>query len=190
MYEFYGFIRKQTRDSASKEGGELEFPAGYMFKDVPQLGGRGHRRPGPVPPRRARPAQHQAGDRHALRRSGAAGAARVSRPVLRGHQRRPERRHGGAAQDRPGGRGVRPQVRRTRSPPACTRRSRSTTRSSIRSTRSALSSTCRSARPRACPGRASRTRRRTSRTSTRCAGSSPSSSSSPVTAANRGPTSR
>ncbi len=36
MYEFYGFIRKQTRDSASKEGGELEFPAGYMFKDVPK----------------------------------------------------------------------------------------------------------------------------------------------------------
>jgi predicted TIM-barrel fold metal-dependent hydrolase len=36
MYEFYGFIRKQTRDSASGEGGELEFPAGYMFKDVPK----------------------------------------------------------------------------------------------------------------------------------------------------------
>ena len=36
MYEFYGFIRKQTKDSASQEGGELEFPAGYMFKDVPK----------------------------------------------------------------------------------------------------------------------------------------------------------
>jgi len=36
MYEFYGFIRKQTNDSASQEGGELEFPAGYMFKDVPK----------------------------------------------------------------------------------------------------------------------------------------------------------
>jgi predicted TIM-barrel fold metal-dependent hydrolase len=36
MYEFYGFIRQQTRDAASKEGGELEFPAGYMFKDVPK----------------------------------------------------------------------------------------------------------------------------------------------------------
>jgi hypothetical protein len=36
MYEFYGFIRKQTRDAASVEGGELEFPAGYMFKDVPR----------------------------------------------------------------------------------------------------------------------------------------------------------
>jgi uncharacterized protein len=36
MYEFYGFIRKQTRDKASVEGGELEFPAGYMFKDVPR----------------------------------------------------------------------------------------------------------------------------------------------------------
>jgi predicted TIM-barrel fold metal-dependent hydrolase len=36
MYKFYGFIRKQTRDSASVEGGELEFPAGYMFKDVPR----------------------------------------------------------------------------------------------------------------------------------------------------------
>jgi uncharacterized protein len=36
MYEFYGFIRKQTRDAASVEGGELEFPAGYMFKDVPK----------------------------------------------------------------------------------------------------------------------------------------------------------
>ena len=27
MYEFYGFIRKQTRDSASQEGGELECSA-------------------------------------------------------------------------------------------------------------------------------------------------------------------
>ena len=36
MYEFYGFIRKQTRDAASVEGGDLEFPAGYMFKDVPK----------------------------------------------------------------------------------------------------------------------------------------------------------
>jgi predicted TIM-barrel fold metal-dependent hydrolase len=36
MYEFYGFIRQQTRDAASKEGGELEFPAGYMFKEVPK----------------------------------------------------------------------------------------------------------------------------------------------------------
>jgi predicted TIM-barrel fold metal-dependent hydrolase len=36
MYEFYGFIRKQTRDTESREGeGGLEFPAGYMFKDVP-----------------------------------------------------------------------------------------------------------------------------------------------------------
>jgi predicted TIM-barrel fold metal-dependent hydrolase len=37
MYEFYSFIRKQTRDVESKEGqGGLEFPAGYMFKDVPK----------------------------------------------------------------------------------------------------------------------------------------------------------
>jgi predicted TIM-barrel fold metal-dependent hydrolase len=36
MYEFYEFIRKQTRDSESREGGSLEFPAGYMFKAVPQ----------------------------------------------------------------------------------------------------------------------------------------------------------
>ena len=36
MYEFYSFIRKQTRDAESKEGGGLEFPAGYMFKDVPK----------------------------------------------------------------------------------------------------------------------------------------------------------
>ena len=35
MYEFYEFIRKQTRDAESREGGSLEFPAGYMFKDVP-----------------------------------------------------------------------------------------------------------------------------------------------------------
>jgi len=41
MYEFYGFIRKQTRDSASGEGGELEFPAGYMFKDVPKWDAEG-----------------------------------------------------------------------------------------------------------------------------------------------------
>ncbi|MBK5287502.1 MAG: hypothetical protein JJE46_03435, partial [Acidimicrobiia bacterium] len=34
MFEFYKFIRDQTRDSESKAGeGGLEFPAGYMFKD-------------------------------------------------------------------------------------------------------------------------------------------------------------
>jgi uncharacterized protein len=37
MYEFYEFIRKQTRDAESQEGGALEFPAGYMFKDVPHF---------------------------------------------------------------------------------------------------------------------------------------------------------
>ena len=34
MYEYYEFIRRQTRDAESKDG--LEFPAGYMFKDVPK----------------------------------------------------------------------------------------------------------------------------------------------------------
>jgi uncharacterized protein len=37
MYEFYKFIRMQTRDAESQEGGTLEFPAGYMFKDVPHF---------------------------------------------------------------------------------------------------------------------------------------------------------
>jgi predicted TIM-barrel fold metal-dependent hydrolase len=37
MYEFYSFIRKQTMDSESRQGeGGLKFPAGYMFKDVPE----------------------------------------------------------------------------------------------------------------------------------------------------------
>jgi uncharacterized protein len=39
MYEFYEFIRKGSHDSATREGageGGLEFPAGYMFKDVPK----------------------------------------------------------------------------------------------------------------------------------------------------------
>ena len=37
MYEFYEFIRRQTRDTESRDGdGALEFPAGYMFKDVPK----------------------------------------------------------------------------------------------------------------------------------------------------------
>ena len=44
---------------------------------------------------------------------------------------RPQRGHGGAAQDRPLRERVRPPVPSARSPPACTRRSRSTTRSSI-----------------------------------------------------------
>jgi predicted TIM-barrel fold metal-dependent hydrolase len=35
MFAFYEFIRRQTRDTESREGG-LEFPAGYMFKDVPK----------------------------------------------------------------------------------------------------------------------------------------------------------
>jgi predicted TIM-barrel fold metal-dependent hydrolase len=35
MFAFYEFIRKQTHDRESREGG-LEFPAGYMFKDVPK----------------------------------------------------------------------------------------------------------------------------------------------------------
>jgi predicted TIM-barrel fold metal-dependent hydrolase len=38
MYEFYEFIRKGSHDSATKEGEgtDLEFPAGYMFKNVPK----------------------------------------------------------------------------------------------------------------------------------------------------------
>jgi predicted TIM-barrel fold metal-dependent hydrolase len=37
MFEFYEFIRRQTRDVESRTGeGGLEFPAGYMFKDVPK----------------------------------------------------------------------------------------------------------------------------------------------------------
>ena len=35
MFEFYEFIRKGSHDAATKEG-ELEFPAGYMFKNVPK----------------------------------------------------------------------------------------------------------------------------------------------------------
>ncbi len=35
MFEFYEFIRKGSHDSATKAG-ELEFPAGYMFKNVPK----------------------------------------------------------------------------------------------------------------------------------------------------------
>jgi len=35
MFEFYEFIRKGSHDSATKDG-ELEFPAGYMFKNVPK----------------------------------------------------------------------------------------------------------------------------------------------------------
>ena len=38
MFEFYEFIRKQTRDAESQAGeGGLEFPAGYMFKDPVQI---------------------------------------------------------------------------------------------------------------------------------------------------------
>ena len=37
MYETYAFIRKQVRDPQSLEGeGDLKFPAGYMFKNVPE----------------------------------------------------------------------------------------------------------------------------------------------------------
>jgi predicted TIM-barrel fold metal-dependent hydrolase len=38
MYAFYEFIRRGSHDSATKsgQGGELEFPAGYMFKNVPK----------------------------------------------------------------------------------------------------------------------------------------------------------
>ena len=35
MFEFYEFIRKGSHDAATKEG-DLEFPAGYMFKNVPK----------------------------------------------------------------------------------------------------------------------------------------------------------
>jgi uncharacterized protein len=34
MYEFYEFIRQGSHDAETREGG-LEFPAGYMFKNVP-----------------------------------------------------------------------------------------------------------------------------------------------------------
>jgi uncharacterized protein len=37
MYEFYGFIRKGSHDKATQGGeGELEFPAGYMFRNPPR----------------------------------------------------------------------------------------------------------------------------------------------------------
>ena len=46
MYEFYEFIRKGSHDQATQSGeGELEFPAGYMFKDVAEVGRRRDRRP-------------------------------------------------------------------------------------------------------------------------------------------------
>jgi len=37
MFEFYEFIRKGSHDADTKTGsGEVEFPAGYMFKNVPK----------------------------------------------------------------------------------------------------------------------------------------------------------
>jgi predicted TIM-barrel fold metal-dependent hydrolase len=37
MFEFYEFIRKGSHDADTKAGsGEVEFPAGYMFKNVPK----------------------------------------------------------------------------------------------------------------------------------------------------------
>ena len=37
MYDVYAFIRKQVRDGESLGGeGDLKFPAGYMFKNVPE----------------------------------------------------------------------------------------------------------------------------------------------------------
>ena len=133
MYEFYGFIRNQTRDAASVEGrGRARVARGLHVQGRAQAGTRRASATRSAPPRRARPPQHHAGDRHAVRRTGRARA-------LREH---PDRFFAGISVDPNEGmeavrkidrmrRGVRPQVRAARSPPACTRRSRSTTRSSI-----------------------------------------------------------
>ena len=67
MYEFYEFIRKGSHDTATRRYGEggLEFPAGYMFKDVPEVGRRRHRA---TRSRCCSPSstqqRHHAGDRH------------------------------------------------------------------------------------------------------------------------------
>ena len=164
MYEFYDFIRKQTHGRARRKEASSSSRRGYMFKDVPKWE---RRLDDPVEFLVAEM------DRHDIRKAIAGvddepDAQRALREYpdrfFAASRRRPERGHGGGAQDRRGRARVRPQVRRARSPAGPdTRRSRSTTRSSTRSTRSASSSTSRSARPRACPGRASRSRRRTSR---------------------------
>ena len=134
MYEFYGFIRKQTRDSASEEGGELEFPAGYMFKDVPKWDADEHGRPGADPPRRARPPQHPQ-----------AIVTPYDGPAERALREYPDRFFAGVNVDPNEGMEALRKIDRAaekydlkcvaRVPRrACTRRSRSTTRSSIRST--------------------------------------------------------
>ena len=132
MYEFYEFIRKQTRDAESKEGGELEFPAGYMFKDVPEVGRRRDRRS-----RRSScsPSSTATASR---RRSSTSTTARPSarvrelpRPLLRrASASTPTRAWRRCARSTASPRSSTSSAS-ARSPPGCTRRSRSTTRSSI-----------------------------------------------------------
>ena len=164
MYEFYEFIRKQTRDAESKEGGELEFPAGYMFKDVPKWEADELGDPVELLVRRARPARHHAGDRQRRgRRPGSARCASTPTASSR-HQRRPERGHGGGPQDRPLRRRVRPQVRSARSRPGLYPQVALNDKKfypDLREVRRARRHVLR--RPPACPDRASRSRRRTSR---------------------------
>ena len=126
MFEFYEFIRKQTRDAESKAGeGGLEFPAGYMFKDpvhieADELGD---------------PVEfllHEM-DRFNITKvitnyddggNGARADPRAPRPVRRRHRRRPQPGHGGGPADPAHLRGVRPQGGQRVPRRACTRRSR------------------------------------------------------------------
>ena len=109
MFEFYEFIRKGSHDQQTKEGG-LEFPAGYMFKDVPEVGSRRHRAIRSLMlARRARRGT-------ASRRRSSASRTTIGQRAVRDfpdrffaeHRHRPERGHGSGPQDRPLRERVRP----------------------------------------------------------------------------------
>ena len=163
---YYDFLRANLRDHESLD--EFEFPAQYMFKDVPQRRGAGATRSqflleqmdqfgiekgmlGVVVRARSPSARL------------AAGAARAPRPLLRQLRGRPEPRAWTACAT--SSRAVEELgVKAATAFPARPEPAGADQRQEVlsRSTRSASSSTSRSACARACPGRGCRSRRSTS----------------------------
>ena len=105
----YEFITKQTKDSQSKD--EYKFPVEYMFKDVPDEADSGED-PVAVTLREM--------DKHNIEKgligigsdNSQRALERAPRPVRRRAERRPQRHHGFARQDRRGPREVRHPRRR------------------------------------------------------------------------------
>ena len=127
---WYDFLRKQLLDRESRE--DFEFPAQYMFKNVPHLEEHMDDPVGYVLSEMDQPRRRQGDGRHVVpERRARSGSSRTTPTASSGASRWTRTRAWRAsASSRPRSRSS-ARRRRRRSPRACRRRCRSTTRSSI-----------------------------------------------------------